>query len=100
MALVNKIIPLSVVDGPGARTAIFLQGCNIACLYCHNPETQRRCVRCGVCVPACPAGALSLQREKVAWDEARCIGCDTCIKVCPHFASPKVKWMTAAQVMN
>ena len=100
MAPVNKIIPLSVVDGPGARTAIFLQGCNIACLYCHNPETQRRCVRCGVCVPACPAGALSLQREKVAWDEAKCIGCDTCIRVCPHFASPKVKWMTAAQVMD
>lgn len=39
-ARVNKIIPFSSVDGPGNRTAIFLQGCNINCLYCHNPETR------------------------------------------------------------
>lgn len=39
-ALVNKIIPFSSVDGPGNRTAIFLQGCNINCKYCHNPETR------------------------------------------------------------
>ena len=37
--LVNRIIPFSSVDGPGNRTAIFLQGCNFNCLYCHNPET-------------------------------------------------------------
>lgn len=39
---VNKIIPFSSVDGPGNRTAIFLQGCNIDCKYCHNPETRDR----------------------------------------------------------
>lgn len=37
--LINKILPFSSVDGPGNRTAIFLQGCNFDCLYCHNPET-------------------------------------------------------------
>ena len=40
MALVRKIIAQSTVDGQGNRTAIFLQGCNIRCAYCHNPETQ------------------------------------------------------------
>lgn len=39
-APVCKIIDFSTVDGPGCRTAIFFQGCNIKCLYCHNPETQ------------------------------------------------------------
>lgn len=40
MGLVRKIIGQSTVDGPGNRTAVFLQGCNIRCAYCHNPETQ------------------------------------------------------------
>mgnify|MGYP001728747493 FL=1 len=48
-APINKIIPLSVVDGPGCRTSVFVQGCNIACAYCHNPETQQLCRACGIC---------------------------------------------------
>ena len=36
---INQIIDSSVVDGPGNRTAIFFQGCNFNCHYCHNPET-------------------------------------------------------------
>ena len=32
-------IPFSVVDGPGNRFAIFLQGCNFDCVACHNPQT-------------------------------------------------------------
>lgn len=38
-APVNKIIDHSVVDGRGNRTAVFLQGCNFNCSFCHNPET-------------------------------------------------------------
>ncbi len=93
-APVNKIIPISTVDGPGARTSIFFQGCNIACGYCHNPETQRLCCNCGACVKGCPAGALGIHSGKVCWDAQSCIHCDQCIQLCPHFASPKVQLYT------
>ncbi len=36
---VSKIIKSSIVDGFGNRIAIFMQGCNFDCRYCHNPET-------------------------------------------------------------
>ena len=36
---VSDIIPFANVDGSGNRTAIFVQGCNLNCVYCHNPET-------------------------------------------------------------
>lgn len=97
-APVNKIIDVSCVDGPGNRTAIFFQGCNFRCEYCHNPETIEVCRHCGVCVSGCPAGALSMAGGKVAWDEGKCVACDRCIEVCPYSASPRVKEMTAEQV--
>ncbi len=39
LAPIRKIITQSTVDGPGNRVAVFLQGCNLRCAYCHNPET-------------------------------------------------------------
>lgn len=98
-APVNRIIPLSVVDGPGNRTAVFLQGCNIACAYCHNPETQHLCDSCGECVDGCPSGALSMDDGSVRWDRSRCTMCDRCIQVCPRNASPKVTQMSVDEVM-
>lgn len=38
----HRIIPFSNVEGQGNRTSIFLQGCKLNCLYCHNPETIAR----------------------------------------------------------
>ena len=100
LAPVNKIIPFSLVDGPGSRTSIFLQGCNIACAYCHNPETQRLCVGCGACVDGCPADALRLEGGEVLWDERACTGCDACIGSCPGFASPKIRRLSAEAVFE
>ena len=99
MLLVNKLIPMSVVDGPGNRFAIFLQGCNFNCKYCHNPETIHRCIHCGDCVAGCPADALDLTRGKVVWDPVKCVDCDKCIATCTHGASPKVRAMSAADLM-
>ena len=99
MLLVNKLIPMSVVDGPGNRFAIFLQGCNFNCKYCHNPETIHRCIHCGDCVAGCPADALDLIEGKVVWDPVKCVDCDKCIATCTHGASPKVRAMSAAELM-
>lgn len=40
-ASVNQIETFGLVDGPGIRTVIFLNGCRLRCLYCHNPEMWR-----------------------------------------------------------
>ena len=99
-AVVNKIIHTSVVDGPGNRAAIFLQGCNYTCGYCHNPETINMCIHCKACVDVCPAGALTILNEKVVWNEVLCCECDACIGACPNMSTPKTVEYSAEDVME
>lgn len=118
-AFVNRIIPFSSVDGPGNRTAVFLQGCNWDCRYCHNPETRGLCTGCGLCVDVCPRKALSiqggLQRQggndartmlqivddyPVSFDPQLCIMCDACIKACPHSSCPRVTKQSPQQTFD
>ena len=35
---IDSIETMGLVDGPGIRTVIFLNGCKLRCIYCHNPE--------------------------------------------------------------
>lgn len=98
-AVVNKIIPFSAVDGPGNRTAVFLQGCNLDCKFCHNPETIHPCIHCGACVPYCGPGALTIVDGKVTYDITKCVLCDKCFHHCPHGSSPRTRELTAGEVM-
>lgn len=38
--LITNIQRYSIHDGDGIRTTVFFKGCNMACRWCHNPETQ------------------------------------------------------------
>jgi len=38
--MVFDIKEFAVHDGPGVRTTVFLKGCPLACMWCHNPEGQ------------------------------------------------------------
>ncbi|WP_237154475.1 YjjW family glycine radical enzyme activase [Oryzibacter oryziterrae] len=98
-AQVSKILTWSVVDGPGNRFVLFLQGCTYRCLACHNPHTIGQCDHCGACVATCPSGALSLRDGRVVHDPAPCTSCDTCLRTCPINANPMVQTMTVADVL-
>lgn len=87
--IVFDIKEMAVHDGPGIRTTVFLKGCPLRCLWCHNPEgldikpqlmyKDTRCLKCGRCLKkcdheeckpfarclhACPEGLLSVSGKK------------------------------------
>lgn len=45
---------------------------------------KKTCVACGVCMKACPKGAISIDRGCYALvEEAKCVGCGLCARGCP-----------------
>ena len=72
---ITTIQRMSVHDGAGIRSTLFLKGCGMRCRWCHNPETWSggvqlqqtagRCIGCGSCLEACPSSALSLTAEGI-----------------------------------
>jgi len=89
----------SIHDGPGIRTTIFLKGCPLNCIWCHNPEgiepgvsffyDANRCLNCMSCVRSCPQGCISMSQGKIQIAFDKCTSCDTCIATCPSNALTK-----------
>lgn len=86
----------SLHDGPGIRTTVFLKGCPLRCLWCHNPESRSpraelgfeasKCWHCLACVKACPAGAHTVKGGCHIFERARCEACGRCASACPSGA--------------
>jgi len=91
--IITDIHRASVVDGPGIRTAVFLKGCPLSCIWCHNPETRSRnielavknekCDTCADCLPHCPLGALDVVDGQITVDHTLCDNCLACVETCP-----------------
>lgn len=87
-----EIKRFSVHDGDGIRTTVFLKGCPLRCLWCHNPESlsgkselayyQNKCISCGECTDICPVGAHKMGERGHIFDRTACIGCGACAEAC------------------
>lgn len=89
---VFNIQKYSIHDGPGIRTTVFLKGCPLSCIWCHNPESQsfeteillygKRCIGCGKCLEECSQGAIYLKNDAMCYDRDKCSLCKSCVRVC------------------
>lgn len=75
----------AINDGPGIRTTLFMKGCPLRCVWCHNPEgwasepqvlfKRSKCISCGTCrredftVDDCPTKARELCGREYMMDE-------------------------------
>ena len=77
--IVFDIKEFAVFDGPGIRTTVFMKGCPLRCMWCHNPEglssapqmmvSRAACTDCGACKSVCPS-------------PESCTACGACVSAC------------------
>lgn len=97
--IVFDIKRFAIHDGPGIRTTVFMKGCPLRCLWCHNPEGLEKrpfvdyintsYIQCGICVEVCPGHCIERTPDGVKTNFTSCILCGRCVEECPT-ASRKI----------
>ena len=88
-----KISRFCTDDGPEIRTTVFLKGCPLKCLWCHNPESQSKeveisfdagkCIKCGKCISVCDNGCHVIVDNEIKFLKDKCNKCLKCVNICP-----------------
>lgn len=110
-ALIFDIKRYAINDGPGIRVVVFFKGCNLHCVWCHNPESisgrpekmysPAKCINCGTCVAVCPEKAITLTSQGINIDATLCSRCGKCAEICPTKAiEMSGKIMSVSEIMN
>ncbi len=95
--LIFDIKRYAINDGPGIRTTVFLKGCPLSCVWCHNPESRSpkpekmysaaKCIGCQRCIEICSQDACTYNSQGIITNKDLCIVCGECADNCPAKAS-------------
>ncbi len=90
--IVFDIQKFSTFDGPGIRTTVFLKGCMMRCIWCHNPESfnkkiqlsyiNSKCTNCKACSEVCSYNVHRFENDEHIVHYEDCVGCGKCVDAC------------------
>ena len=100
----------SLDDGPGIRTVVFLKGCPLSCVWCHNPESisqkqhlsydKSKCLNLEKCTQVCSENAIDISSD-LSINRENCSLCMACVEACPSEALNVVgKMMSAKEIVE